>query len=58
MSFKPKTVDKQKARDEFFKMVEEIQASMKDVDPKEIDAAIEEAIRAVRKSKSKTAKKK
>jgi len=47
---KPKTViDKELARDRFFKMVDEIREAVKDVDPEVIQQEIDEAIRAVRK---------
>jgi AbrB family looped-hinge helix DNA binding protein len=59
MTIKAKAVvDKEQAKDKFFQMVDEIRASVKDVDPEVIDREIEEAIRAVRKSKSKATKKK
>jgi len=51
-------VDREQAKDKFFQMVDEMRASMKDEDPEVIEREIEEAIRAVRKSKSKTAKQK
>jgi AbrB family looped-hinge helix DNA binding protein len=59
MTIKAKAVvDKEQAKDKFFQMVDEIRASVKDVDPEVIDREIEKAIRAVRKSKSKATKKK
>jgi AbrB family looped-hinge helix DNA binding protein len=51
-------VDREQAKDKFFQMVDEMRASMKDEDPEVIEREIEEAIRAVRKSKSKTTKQK
>lgn len=47
---RPKAVvDKELARDRFFKMVDEIRAAVKDADPEVIEQEIKEAIRAVRK---------
>lgn len=47
---RPKAViDKELARNRFFKMVDEIREAVKDADPKVIEQEIEEAIRAVRK---------
>ncbi len=59
MTIKAKAVvDREQAKDKFFQMVDEMRASMKDEDPEVIEREIEEAIRAVRKSKSKTTKQK
>jgi len=51
MMIKPKAaVDKDLARGQFFQMVEEIRESVKDADPEELSAAIEEAVLAAKKA--------
>ncbi|HOI93098.1 MAG TPA: AbrB/MazE/SpoVT family DNA-binding domain-containing protein [Syntrophobacter fumaroxidans] len=57
MTIKPKTaVDKELAKGRFFRMVEEIRESVKDADPREVDAALAEAVRAAGKATSKKMK--
>jgi AbrB family looped-hinge helix DNA binding protein len=55
MVIKPKAaVDKDLAGSRFFQMVDELRESVKDADPAEVEAVIEEAVRAVRgKAKAK-----
>jgi len=57
MTIKPKTaIDKAMAGDKFFQMVDEIRASVKDVDPEELEATIAEAVLAAKKVTAKKTK--
>jgi AbrB family looped-hinge helix DNA binding protein len=57
MTIKPKAVvDRESAKGRFFQMVEEVRESVKDTDPQEIEAAIEEAVQAAKRSTAKKAK--
>jgi AbrB family looped-hinge helix DNA binding protein len=50
MTIKPKAaIDKAMAGDRFFQMVDEIRASVQDVDPEELEATIAEAVQAAKK---------
>lgn len=50
MVIKPKVaIDKDMAREKFFKAVDEIRESVKDADPEEIERAIDEALQAAKK---------
>ncbi|MHC1727270.1 MAG: AbrB/MazE/SpoVT family DNA-binding domain-containing protein [Syntrophobacteraceae bacterium] len=57
MTIKPKvTIDKAMAGDKLFRMVDEIRASVKDVDPEDLDATISEAVLAAKKVTAKKLK--
>ncbi len=57
MTIKPKTtIDKDLAGDKFFRMVNKIWSSVKDVDPEELEATIAEAVQAARKATHKKLK--
>lgn len=57
MTIKPKAaIDKAMAGDKFFQMVDEIRASVKDVDPEELEATIAEAVQAAKKVTAKRTK--
>jgi len=57
MTIKPKAaIDKAMAGDRFFQMVDEIRASVKDVDPEQLDATITEALQAAKKVTAKRTK--
>jgi len=57
MTIKPKaTIDKAMAGDKFFQMVDEIRASVRDVDPEELEATIAEAVQAAKKVTAKKTK--
>jgi AbrB family looped-hinge helix DNA binding protein len=57
MTIKPKAaIDKDMAGDKFFKMVDKIRASVKDVDPDELEATIAEAVQAAKKLTAKKTK--
>lgn len=57
MTIKPKaTIDKAMAGDKLFQMVDEIRASVKDVDPEDLDATIAEAVLAAKKVTAKKLK--
>lgn len=50
LTIKPKAaIDKEMAGDRFFQMVNEIRASVGDVDPDELDSTIDEAVQAAKK---------
>jgi AbrB family looped-hinge helix DNA binding protein len=50
MTIKPKAaIDKAMAGDKFFQLVDEIRASVQDVDPEELEATIGEAVQAAKK---------
>jgi AbrB family looped-hinge helix DNA binding protein len=57
MVVKPKVaIDKDLARDKFFKAVNEIREAVKDADPEEIEKEIEEALQAAKKATAKKIK--
>lgn len=57
MTIKPKTaVDRDLAKGRFFQMVEEIRESIRDADPREVDAALAEAVQAAKKATAKKVK--
>lgn len=57
MTIKPKAaIDKAMAGDKFFQMVDEIRASVQDVDPEELEATLAEAVQAAKKVTAKKTK--